>query len=302
MPTDVAAASAVRGLEGSGGGPAGGKEAEKHARRTAAAAGQASAEVLWPRWESLHGLAVVIVAGSSVEGQGVEPAWEARVAAVKAACKADMLWSELARASPTAQAAKEAVRKARREAGGSDLEGRQQGDLAARETVLEIAAAWFPDAQARAFREQVDMAREHHMEAIRAAAERWYAPGAAGAVDEPRLSWPAPKAWGGVGGAAVRARDGVTGARWRGGTVDGRAVFRARGFGGGGPAAARVRDGVAGAQGFGRAGVRARGLGGSRAAARRRGVAADGRAVGRVRVGGGGGRAAAQWRDGVTGG
>ena len=70
--------------------------------------------------------------------------------------------------------------------------------MAARETVLGIAAAWFPDAQARAFREQVDMAREHHMEAIRAAAERWYAPGAAGAVDEPRLSWPAPKAWGGL--------------------------------------------------------------------------------------------------------
>ena len=69
MPTDVAAASAVRGPEGSGGGSAGGKEAEKRARRAAAAAGQAPAEVPWPRWESLHGLAVVIVAGSSAEGQ-----------------------------------------------------------------------------------------------------------------------------------------------------------------------------------------------------------------------------------------
>ena len=90
----------------------------------------------------------------------MEPAWEARVAAVKAACKADMLLTELARASPTAQAAAEAGRKARREAGGSDLEARQQGALAARETVLGIAAAWFPGAQARALRKRVDMARE----------------------------------------------------------------------------------------------------------------------------------------------
>ena len=63
--------------------------------------------------------------GLEFGGLGVEPAWEARVAAAKAACKADMLLTELARASPTAQAAKEAVRKARREAGGSDLEVRQ---------------------------------------------------------------------------------------------------------------------------------------------------------------------------------
>ena len=51
----VAATGAVRGLEGSGGGSAGGKEAEKRARLAAAAAGQAPAEVLWQRWESLHG-------------------------------------------------------------------------------------------------------------------------------------------------------------------------------------------------------------------------------------------------------
>ena len=139
----VAATGAVRGLEGSGGGSAGGKEAEKRARLAAAAAGQASAEGPWPRWVRFYELAADIVAGSSVEGQGVEPAWEARVAAVKAACKADTLLAELVRASPTAQAAAEAERKARREAGGGDLEVRQQGALAARETVLGIAAARF---------------------------------------------------------------------------------------------------------------------------------------------------------------
>ena len=73
----------------------------------------------------------------------MELAWEAAAAAVKAAGKAEMLWTELARASPTAHAAAEAVRKAQREAGGGDLEVRQQGALAARETVLAIAAAWF---------------------------------------------------------------------------------------------------------------------------------------------------------------
>ena len=179
----VAATGAVRGLEGSGGGSAGGKEAEKRTRLAAAAAGQASAEGPWPRWERLFELAAVTVAGSSVEGQEMEPAWEARVAAIIAAGEAEMLWTELARASPTAQAAKEAVRKARREAGGSDLEGRQQGALAARETVLAIAAAWFPDAQARAFRERVDVAREHRVEAV----ERWLASKSAVAV-EPRPS------------------------------------------------------------------------------------------------------------------
>ena len=90
----------------------------------------------------------------------MDPAWEARVAAVKAAGKANMLLTELARAPPTAQAAAEAGRKARREAGGSDLEARQQGALAERETGLGIVAAWFPDAQARALWKQVDMARE----------------------------------------------------------------------------------------------------------------------------------------------
>ena len=74
MPTDVAAASAVRGLEGSGGGPAGGKEAEKRARRAAAAAGQAPAESPWQCWGRFYELAAVIVAGSSAEGPGVEPA------------------------------------------------------------------------------------------------------------------------------------------------------------------------------------------------------------------------------------
>ena len=86
------------------------------------------------------------------------------------------------------------MRKARREAGGSDLEGRQQGALAARETVLAIAAAWFPDAQARAFRERVDVAREHRVEAV----ERWLASKSAVAVVEPRPSCPAPKAGGGL--------------------------------------------------------------------------------------------------------
>ena len=71
MPTDVAEASAVRGPLGSGGGSAGGREAEKRARRAAAAAGQAPAEVLWPRWRRFYELAADIVAGSSAEGQEI---------------------------------------------------------------------------------------------------------------------------------------------------------------------------------------------------------------------------------------
>ena len=63
----VAATGAVRGLEGSGGGSAGGKEAEKRTRLAAAAAGQAPAEGPWPHRGSLYELADVIVAGSSAE-------------------------------------------------------------------------------------------------------------------------------------------------------------------------------------------------------------------------------------------
>ena len=56
----VAATGAVRGLEGSGGGSAGGKEAEKRTRLAAAAAGQAPAEGPWPHSGELNELAVVI--------------------------------------------------------------------------------------------------------------------------------------------------------------------------------------------------------------------------------------------------
>ena len=66
--------------------------------------------------------------------------------------------------------------------------------MAARKAVLEVAAALFPAAQARAFRERVDVARALLVEAV----ERWLASKSAVAVVEPRPSCPAPKAGGGL--------------------------------------------------------------------------------------------------------
>ena len=63
-------------------------------------------------WGRLLELAATVVADSGAEEQGTELAW-------KAAFEAAMLVVELAGASPTAQAARDAVRKARREAGDS---------------------------------------------------------------------------------------------------------------------------------------------------------------------------------------
>ena len=101
-------------------------------------------------WLRLLELATTVVAAAGAE-QGTELAW-------KAAVEAATLVVELAGTSPAAQAAREAVRKARREAGDSDLEVREQGALAAREAVLGIAAARFPEAQARVLRERMGMA------------------------------------------------------------------------------------------------------------------------------------------------
>ena len=107
-------------------------------------------------WGRLRELAATVVADP-------ELAW-------RAAFDAAMLVLELARASPTAQAARDAARKARREAGDSDLEERKQGASAAWEAVLGIAAAWFPEAQARVLRERMGMAHEELVQAVQRAA------------------------------------------------------------------------------------------------------------------------------------
>ena len=114
-------------------------------------------------WGRLRELAATVVADPGAEKQGTELAW-------RAAFDAAMLVLELARASPTAQAARDAARKARREAGDSDLEERKQGASAAWEAVLGIAAAWFPEAQARVLRERLGMAHEELVQAVQAAA------------------------------------------------------------------------------------------------------------------------------------
>ena len=66
-----------------------------------------------------------------------EEAWKAVAAATEASADAASLVDELALASPKAQAAAEAVRKAEREDCVSDHEVRQQRALAAQEAMLE---------------------------------------------------------------------------------------------------------------------------------------------------------------------